>query len=182
VKLRITCKTLDHISVSNLTEFQGDLKSLSQENFVKLRKSFEVNGFSAPVFVWQSGKKNFILDGHQRVRAVKRLMEVERWEVPDLPVVMIEAKSKTEAKRKLLHFCSEYGTMETDGLYQFIHDSGINFEELSADFNLRQIDLPSFDLEFFSEPVNLGEDADPGETSAKERLVVCPACHHEFPA
>lgn len=172
MKLRITCKTGEYAEIDDLCQFQGDLKSLSDDNFNKLKKSFIKHGFTAPIFVWfKSGRAN-ILDGHQRVKTLKRLRDVEGWNIPPLPVVPISAKDASEAKRKVLQFCSDFGTMERDGLYEFVSTVGIEMDELLNDFSLRQIDLDSFKLEFFEEP-------DGGATHGDDKAdsdTLCPSC------
>lgn len=85
-QLKISCDTKDLLHIDELEQFQGQLKSLDDAGLKKLMKSIIKYGFSFPIFVW---KKN-ILDGHQRLAAVKKLID-EGHEIVGgkLPVVKI---------------------------------------------------------------------------------------------
>ena len=91
--IRITCDTASMMPLDDLAAFQGKLKSITEAEFEKLKSAIIKYGFSFPVFVW---RKN-ILDGHQRVQAVKRLIE-EGYELENgmLPVALIDAKDRKE--------------------------------------------------------------------------------------
>ncbi len=65
----------------NLHPLQGNLKELSVPNFEKLKHSLLKHGISFPLFVWQHGGINYVLDGHQRDRVLRRMQE-EGYEVP----------------------------------------------------------------------------------------------------
>ncbi len=132
--IEIKCSGKDYLPLGELTTFQGNLKTLSEENYKKLRKQIEQHGFIVPFFVWKSGDKNYILDGHQRETVLLR-MRSEGVLIPDeYPVVFIEAENRKEAKAKLLAINSQYGTMTEEGLFDFV-DNDFNFGDLS-DFTL----------------------------------------------
>ena len=120
--IKITCDGTDYVDYKSLTPFQGHLKILTEENLEKLKKSIIKYGFTVPAFIWQSGKKKYILDAHQRALALESL-ESDGYTIPDIPIVYIKAKNKTEAKEKLLHITSQYGTFDKDGLEDFLLSS-----------------------------------------------------------
>lgn len=60
--------------IGDLEAFQGKLKSITEAEFEKLKAAILKYGFSFPVFVWRKS----ILDGHQRVQAVKRLIAAQQ--------------------------------------------------------------------------------------------------------
>jgi len=138
-KIEIKCKGTKYIDINELLEFQGNLKELSKENFEKLKKSILKYGFRIPVFVW----RNYILDGHQRLFVVKRLLE-SGYTIDKIPVVEIQAKDKKEAKKILLLINSRYGKITDDGLYEFIETSNIKVDEI-----INKVDLPEIDFNFF---------------------------------
>lgn len=106
---------LDHVPVSSLEPFQGDLKDLSEREYKKLKKSILENGLIVPFFVWlETGK---LLDGHQRSRVFIR----EGWSL-DVPIVYISADSEQDAKKKLLVISSQYGRITQDGFDAFTFD------------------------------------------------------------
>ncbi len=117
--IKITCDGTDYVDYKSLTPFQGHLKTLSEENLEKLKKSIIKYGYTVPAFIWQSGKKKYILDAHQRCIALSSLFE-DGYIIPNIPIVYIKAKNKTEAKEKLLHISSQYGKIEKEGLSEFL--------------------------------------------------------------
>lgn len=68
--INIACITRDALPLDDLVPFQGSLKSLSKEDFAKLRREIVDTGFAFPIFVWQNEGSNFIIGGHQRVRTL----------------------------------------------------------------------------------------------------------------
>lgn len=52
--IKISCSTKDYLPLDTLVEFQGDLKSLSEENYQKLKSEILQTGFAFPIYVWKS--------------------------------------------------------------------------------------------------------------------------------
>ena len=173
--LIITCHTGQFSNIDDLNGFQGDLKILTEDNFNKLKNSFIKYGFTSPIFIWLKDDQANILDGHQRIRTLKRLRDVEGWNIPNLPVVHIEAKNESEAKRKILQFCSDFGTMDSQGLYEFISTVGMDVSELVQDCSLRQIDMDDFKAEFFDDPIDFSPEEN-SKPDKDEEKSVCSEC------
>ena len=108
-KIDIKCEGSDALPLDKLTELQGSLKTLSSDNFKKLKHSILRNGFTAPFFVWKdpASFNNYLLDGHQRYTVLTALSST--YEIPALPVCYIHADNVTDAKKKLLVITSQYG-------------------------------------------------------------------------
>src|SRR4029450_12705491 len=104
----IRCKAAVNLDLPNLTPLQGDLKELSEPNFNKLKQSILKHGITFPFFVWQSDGENYILDGTQRDRVLKRMTD-EGYGVSPLPCALIQAKDRKEAAEKILLISSQYG-------------------------------------------------------------------------
>jgi hypothetical protein len=139
--IRISCTGSRLVEWRKLKEFQGDLKELSKDSYCKLQASIKKHGFAAPVFVWEG--HDYILDGHQRLRALAGLVD-DGLDVDDkVPVVDIKAKNKKEAKELVLSYNSQYGHITEEGLYEFVQD--LNWDELT-----KTIDIPNIDLEQFT--------------------------------
>ncbi len=155
--IRIACKAAFSLELKDLQELQGDLKSLSKKNYAKLKREILSEGFSAPFFIWQDSHQNYILDGHQRIRVLRQL-EQEGYEIPALPVVPVEAIDLDDAKRKLLAFASQYGEMNSEGLYEFMSKSSIEFDEMDSRYRFPEIKNEDFKDEFFEEPEQQGQD------------------------
>jgi len=163
-KIEIKCKGADTAKLDDLLEFQGELKSLSESNYKKLKKQIIDLGVSAPFFVWKDDKgQKYLIDGHQRRRTIDKMM-AEGFDVPALPIIYVEAKDRAEAKRKLLAITSNYGKVDGQGLYEFMHDAGINLDDIESNFEFSDIDISAFADEFFNEAGAGGEGlTDPDE-------------------
>lgn len=155
--IEIKCTGADALDIKDIEPFQGNLKDLSKENYEKLKKEIFELGFSEPISVWKNKEKIYCLNGHQRLRTL-RMMQEEGVLVPKIPVNYIQSKDIKEAKKKVLALTSQYGNMTSEGLYEFMNDSGLTMEEISASFRFPEIDLAVFNSEFFTETLS-EEDA-----------------------
>ena len=128
--ISIKCETKDYLDWHNITEFQGGLKIRDEADIEKAKTSILKYGWSFPFFVWVSGKTNYCLDGHARIKVLKALEE-EGYLIPELPVVYIQAKNKTEAKQKLLRLNSNFGHFTKESVLEFAEDIELNFDEIA---------------------------------------------------
>ena len=136
--IKIKCSG-EMTDIDSLEEFQGELKSLTEDNYKKLRDRIIKYGFDAPLFVW----KNYILDGHQRYRTIKAMTtNGHTLKNNQLPIVQIDADSIEDAKKRLLGYISQFGKIDDQGLYEFTDD--IDFGEWST-----EVDLPEIRLDYF---------------------------------
>lgn len=101
MKIKITCTGTENIALDKFIELQGNLKELSTANYEKLKNSILKYGFSFPVFCWKQKDKYYILDAHQRIKTLRKLIS-EGYSIDNLPTCYIEAKDKKEAGEKLL--------------------------------------------------------------------------------
>jgi hypothetical protein len=159
--IKINCKGAVNISLEKLTQLQGELKELSENNFRKLKTSILKNGITFPLFIWQDNGTNFILDGTQRDRVLRRLAD-DGYDIPPLPCALITAKDKREACEKILLISSQYGKMTNESLYEFISKNDLGFHELEEMLDLPQIKLEEFKVGWLQEP-------DFGPSSADEQ-------------
>ena len=114
-KIEIKCSGTEFISFNKLTDFQKNLKSITKINLKKLKKQIIVNGFIAPIFIWKDGEVNNIIDGHGRLKALNSFYK-EGYEIPDIPIVLIEADNEEDARKKLLSITSQYGDFNLEEL------------------------------------------------------------------
>jgi hypothetical protein len=121
----IKCKAHQTEPIDRLTEFQGNLKRLSEKNREKLIGSICNKGFIAPIFVWDDHGDWKLLDGHQRIKTLLWMRE-HGWDIPMLPVDVIEADDEQDAKKKLLAITSTYGEFDIDGYLEFTSDIEID--------------------------------------------------------
>ncbi len=162
--IRVTCQGAGLARLEDLNPLQGDLKTLSEENFQKCKNALTgKHGFSFPFFVWKHKGKLWVLDGHQRDKTLKRLKE-DGWKVPLLPIDYIEAGNEKEAKEKILLLQSRYGEMTDESLEEFIWEAEIDLSDLQP-----AIALPDIDIEDLLKEIE--EDA--GEKTVHEVIVSC---------
>ena len=107
---------LDLVELSELDgTLQGDLKTLPEGRYDKLKRSLIDNGIFYPFFVWLEG--DAILDGNQRKKVI-----MQEWGSQLVPVVYISALDEDEAKEKLLLISSQFGQITEDGFKAFVPD------------------------------------------------------------
>jgi DNA modification methylase len=128
--IRITCTGAALIEIEHLTGMQGNPKTISRKNLEKLKNRILKHGFNVPFHIWQHGRKNYLLDGHQRTRALLEL-QAQGYQVPPLPYDIIQAENLADAKDKLLGISSQYGEFSMELLGEFTADM-----ELDADLRL----------------------------------------------
>lgn len=174
--VQISCQAAATVPYAKIKPFQGELKSLSKESFAKLKGLILRNGVTAPIHVWKSKGELYNLDGHQRCLVFGQLQK-EGYKIPPVPIVYVQAKDLKQAKQILLSNVSQYGKVEDEGLYEFLHESGIEFAELVSVFELPKFDLERFGKGYFDQPEEQKPEK-PKKTINVE--VTCPKCSHKF--
>ena len=150
--ISIKCETSEKLEIAEMTEMQGGLKERTDIDYDKIKLSICKFGFSFPFFIWKSGNKNYLIDGHGRFATLCK-MQKDGYLIPPLPVVYIQCKNKTEAKQKLLRLNSQYGKMTKESVLEFAEDIDLNFDEIA---------LPDTVIDFTDQS---GEIAETEETS-----------------
>lgn len=179
--IQIKCQGNTSIPVEDLRPFQGNLKNLSEANYLKLKNQILQQGFSFPVFVWQNDGSNYLLDGHQRTRVLMKMLH-EGYTIPDIPAALVEAGSYKEAKQKLLSAASQYGEVEKQGLYEFMTETEMEPGYLIENMRLPEIDVNEFVGEFYEIPEtkDYSEGKELSEEEFKEFKHECPKCGFGF--
>ncbi len=163
--IRITCQGAAEVPLSSLLHFQGNLKTLEEKQFNKLKASIINHGFSFPVSVWRKAKDHHIIDGHQRVFVLKKMLEDGYTLKGKIPVDWIHADNLKEAKAKVLLACSQYGRYDEDQVYEFMHESGLSFEEMKLEMDLPQLNMGTFQKGWFDD-LDIGGAGEDGEEKA----------------
>jgi hypothetical protein len=152
--------TIDYREVQPL---QGNLKELTNENYMKLKKVLETRGFTTPLFIWWFEDTPYLVDGHQRQRVMmeEKLNDAGNFEVPYL---RIEATDIKDAKQQVLEVSSQYGTITQEGFDEFIAIDELSEEDI--------VEVVNFDgLPYLGVEV---------EKKARNRkLLTCPECQFE---
>jgi len=128
--------------ISELENFQGDLKTLTKVQAEKLKASIKRHGNIAPVFIW--GSK--ILDGVQRTTIMKDMGMTEK-----IACVEIMADDEKEAKEILLQLSSAHGYIEDDKLHEFIETAGLDFEILKLEISPVNIRMETFEMCYYKD-------------------------------
>lgn len=147
VKVKIESK--DYVRLEDLVIMQGNLKSLSQENYQKLKLQILDEGFISPFHVWNDNGEFKLLDGTQRKITLDRMKE-EGIDMPEkFPCIMIKARNKKHAAQLILAISSQYGNITKEGLDTFKNDFEIyDMTPFSFDaFNTDIIKLDEIELE-----------------------------------
>lgn len=145
-QIPIKCKGNRNLSYKELKTFQGNLKEMSKSNAEKLKKSILKYGWIAPIFVWN---KDYILDGHGRLLILGELFKIG-YQIDNLPIVDIEAKTKKEAAEILLAINSKYQNITEEGLYQFVNEMELDLTDIKI-FELPAIDMERFEMGYFAD-------------------------------
>src|SRR3990167_1111208 len=157
--IRVTCQGADTAPLDSLIEFQKDLKSLSATDFDRLAGEIIETGIGFPVKVWidSTGAKQ-IVGGTQTSRVLRKL-RADGFSVPDVPIVYVEASDAKMAARRVLQDASSYGTVERQGLYEFITVNEIPLDMFEQSFKLpvESLDFGKFQAEFYEAAVTVGQ-------------------------
>lgn len=149
--VRVACTGSELVEIDELYELQGELKSLSDDAFRALRDEILWTGFAFPIYAWRDpDDKLLIVGGHQRKRVLSALRE-EGKEVPAVPIVLVEAADIKEARRRVLQDVAQYGVVERQGLYEFMHLAELSLPDLETNFRIPDINIESFSSEFFED-------------------------------
>lgn len=139
------------LDIEELVPFQGDLKTLTEERYTKLRTEIIERKFSYAFHAWANAPdgKRYVADGHQRLRVLTR-MRSEGWVVPPIPVVLAEAIDEQEFRLKVLSAIAQYGEVDRQGLYEFAEMGQIPIDTL-AEYPLPNLDMGTFRAEFYDD-------------------------------
>lgn len=140
IKIAVEGKTT--LPLESLEPFQGALKITGKEDYEKFRNNMLKFGFSFVIHVWQSQGKNYIIDGHQRLSLLKQMKETEGYEIPHLPVALVQADTYKEAKKKILAGTSQYGKMTPQSLLEFAKINEIPIDDIIGEYVFSDFEVP----------------------------------------
>lgn len=121
-----------------LQNFQGGLKIDDPSRNKELQKRIQKKWFSAPIYIW-ANNNNYILDGHQRLKALNALAEKWYTLADDMvPVVHIIADSLQEAKESVLEYNSRYAEFNMDELSN--RSEWLDLDGIDLGFELPQLE------------------------------------------
>lgn len=162
-KVQVAAQGAGALPVEHLSDFQGELKTLTDENYEKLKSEILTLGFSEPISVWKNKNRFYILNGHQRVKTLRRMQE-DGYKIPKIPVSFVEAKNVKEAKEKVLALTSQYGVMTTEGLAAFAKEAGLALDEIAGRYIFPEIDIADLDAAAKEAQAELDGEVDENKT------------------
>lgn len=141
-----------------------NLKDLDEEGMEKLKNSLVENSFVMPFHIWEDKEGiRWILDGHHREKALKRL-DADGVEVPELlPATFIDCENKQAAAKLVLIYSSIYAKITSVGLNDFLELFEIELEEFKDEIDLPEFSMPRFEQKFQS----FGDEEEEDEGSEK---------------
>ncbi len=146
-KINIACEGKENLTLDSLEEFQSELKTRTESDIVKILRSIRDFGFSFPFFYAVLGGRRYVLDGHGRLLALQIFKQLGG-QIPRLPAVRIHAKDEADAKQKLLRLNSRYGTIDLEGLKDFVDGLQVNVDDLELpDINIEDIFIDDLEEE-----------------------------------
>jgi len=163
-EIKITAEGKESLPWNELLPFQGQLKHIEKAEYEKLRKVLIEMGFSFAVHAWKHKGKYYIIDGHQRMFAVKQMVEVEGYSIKPVPVVIVQAKTFNEAKKKVLAAASQYGKISKQALSDYAKEFDVSFDDLVSNFHFPEIDFSEME-EFFSDEGSIPDSDESSEAT-----------------
>jgi len=96
--IRIECEGKELLPLNSLEDLQGEMKTRTESDIVKILRSVRDYGFSFPFFYAQLDGHRYILDGHGRLLALQIFRRLGG-QVPRLPACRVDAKDIDDAKQ-----------------------------------------------------------------------------------
>lgn len=149
------------------------LKERGPGDVVKLKNAIVSDGFAFPIEVWAGHR--YVIDGHGRDIALRQL-EKEGYEIPEIPVIEIEAPTKEAAKRLVLMRSSIHGRITQASVDRFVEDIDTTNLDLV-------ISIPGIDIGVAGSEIGDGDAIDDFESvdvDEEEDAMTCPQCGHRF--
>ena len=187
-EVKIKVKGVASAPLDDFNWFQGELKSLSEENFERLKRSILKLGFSFAINVWINPEGQLmIIDGHQRVLTL-RAMKADGYAIPYIPYDVTEADTYEQAKEKVLAGASQYGEVQHLGVAQFIQDTALRPFEMDKMFRLPGIEITNLpmltEIDVSAHTRNIEElkntTKELSESEFQNFEHKCPRCNFEF--
>lgn len=156
--IRIKCEGASKVSLASLIPFQGNLKTLTEENYEKFKGDIIRHGLVETINVWPSEKGPLIANGHMRLYTLKGMIE-EGFSCNEIPVSYCYPESEKEFAEIILSLTSNYGILEKQGLYEYMSTHGIEVAYLDS-VRFPEIKVPEFKMEFYEHGKEGLTDAD----------------------
>ena len=137
--VRIESTGAKNVTIDKLIPMQGDLKTLPEENYQRLKSEILNLGFSEPIAVWDQGHNTYsVLNGHQRLLTLNKMRD-EGYIIPAIPVSLVKAKDEHQAKLKILSLTAQYGIISDESLKEYAVNAEIELGEIAQRFSFPEV-------------------------------------------
>lgn len=161
--LRIECAGHTTVNIDELIELHHYGK-ITDEHYAHARNSLTELGFSFPFFYWEQDGKKYTVDGHSRLKVIKRMRD-EGFTIPSLPADPIFAKDRAEAKKKILAQESRYKDFDEGLFTEFLAEDNLIMEDLE-----NFVDIPGLDTELWEGKEDVVEDEAPAVNESEPAI------------
>lgn len=179
--LKVACTSAERLKLDLLADFQAEFKSLTETNLAKMVKEIDRLGFLEPVSVWKNGGFFYILNGHQRVFALRWMVKNNLVECEaGIPVNMVSADDAADASLKCLALASTFGRTDRKGLAKFCKKAKIGESQVQEMFSFVDLDMEDLQLKAGKKKKKVEFEAaeDSGGGDLPEGKLKCPVCSH----
>ncbi len=138
----IKCEGKEYIDINDLVPFQGKLKSITSDDFNKLKRSLIKDGLPLGFHIWKDKGKNFIMDGHHRQLVMKSLRD-DGYFIAPVPCNPIIANSKKEAAKAILVSNSKYARMSESSISDYMIEHELSIDDL-LELDIQELNMDDF--------------------------------------
>lgn len=128
------------LTLDQMEDFQGNIKTLDQKGYDRLKKSIIKNGIIAPFTVWDDHDIYRLLNGNQTKKILLEMQQLKaEYNMPErFPVIIVTAETEKEAWDIWTSITSQYGRFNKSALkekikelsdYQFMDNEIIIMDE-----------------------------------------------------
>jgi len=162
------------VPISKLKPYQEGLKRVAPEEAEKLRQELKKVGLCKAFSVWSTEDGTYaVLDGHQRLRVLKKMVADGDVTLPDggLPCELVDCKDEQEATRILLSLASQHGRLNKAALAKLLGRAHLTESQGQKVFSFVELDNEQ----------KPDDDGKAGASSTKDwnaaKVFECPNCH-----
>lgn len=176
---------LEKVRWKDLNLFQNlKLKEMTVSAYEQLKNSLKNNDYIDPLKVWQeTSGKIWVIDGHHRI---KSFMEIEKTDktivIPEyINAVFINFANRKEAAKAVVIYSSQYAKTTEEGLYEYLHQEQIDFDEIKLDMNIPEIDISTFEQSYYRNIEDIVPESGENQGKLDHPIIIeCPKCGYKI--
>lgn len=175
MELKLRVKSKDMVALSKLKPYQEGLKRIAPEEMEKLRRELKNIGLCKTFSVWETEDGYSVLDGHQRLKVLKKMVADGDVTIPagGIPCELVDCKDEPEATHILISLASQHGRLNKGALAKLLGRAHLTEQQGQKVFSFVELDAE--------------KEAADGKGSASStkdwksaKVVECPNCNTYF--